>query len=151
MENSITSIYWPCLRRKHQWNWSNREKHFKKTLPNGLVSTNETIIFKNPTTLFSFRNMFRCLISRFNKGYESTASTLVTVGCQLEDLAEMISYFDYFWIRQKCLCMIVRIESLTVIICKFPLKRNNSFFFHCCFVEGSLVLTRMSLRDFPFL
>ena len=27
---------------------------------NGLVSTNETIIFKNTTTLFSFRNMFRC-------------------------------------------------------------------------------------------
>ena len=29
-------------------------------LPNGLVSTNETINFKNTTTLFSFRNMFRC-------------------------------------------------------------------------------------------
>ena len=28
--------------------------------PNGLVNTNETIIFKNTTTLLSFRNMFRC-------------------------------------------------------------------------------------------
>ena len=30
-------------------------------IPNGLISTNVTIIFRNTTTLFNFRNMFRCL------------------------------------------------------------------------------------------
>ena len=36
----------------------------------------------------------------------------------------MISYFDYF-----CVCMIVHIESLTVVICKFPSKRKQFVLF----------------------
>ena len=36
------------------------DSQFKEFLPKGLDSTSVVNIFKNTTTLFNFRNMFRC-------------------------------------------------------------------------------------------
>ena len=60
-------------------------------------------------------------VAGLNKGYESTASTLVMGERSTRtDLELTICYFDSVVVTQSaCVCYK---ESLAVIICKFPLK-----------------------------